>query len=100
MPISLEVFPIGSNDVTNDIALGLKIPLEDSMTGVEILDGMGIWSREITPESSKEILDEYICEVKKVLDKHPESDRLLVRVSVGTPALKYKNDINMDLDYE
>lgn len=30
IPISLEVFPIGSNDITNDIALGLKISLEDA----------------------------------------------------------------------
>jgi cell division protein FtsA len=29
-PVSLEVFPIGSIDITNDIALGLKIPLEDA----------------------------------------------------------------------
>ena len=27
IPISIEVFPFGGNDVTNDIALGLKIPL-------------------------------------------------------------------------
>lgn len=30
MPISLEVFPIGSTDITNDIALGLRIPLEEA----------------------------------------------------------------------
>lgn len=30
LPVSLEVFPIGSTDVTNDIALGLKVPLEDA----------------------------------------------------------------------
>ncbi|HYC34134.1 MAG TPA: cell division protein FtsA [Candidatus Paceibacterota bacterium] len=30
MPISIEVFPIGGNDITNDIALGLKIGLEDA----------------------------------------------------------------------
>ncbi len=30
IPISLEVFPIGSTDITNDIALGLKIPLEEA----------------------------------------------------------------------
>ncbi|MBI2475989.1 MAG: cell division protein FtsA [Candidatus Taylorbacteria bacterium] len=30
MPISLEVFPLGGNDITNDIALGLKIPLEEA----------------------------------------------------------------------
>ncbi|MCA9360665.1 hypothetical protein KC730_02100, partial [Candidatus Kaiserbacteria bacterium] len=29
-PISLKIFPIGSNDITNDIALGLRIPLEDA----------------------------------------------------------------------
>jgi cell division protein FtsA len=30
LPVSLEVFPIGSTDITNDIALGLKIPLEEA----------------------------------------------------------------------
>ena len=29
-PVSLEVFPIGGNDITNDIALGLKVPLEEA----------------------------------------------------------------------
>ncbi len=30
LPVSLEVFPIGSTDITNDIALGLKLPIEDA----------------------------------------------------------------------
>lgn len=30
IPISLEVFPVGSTHLTNDIALGLKIPLEEA----------------------------------------------------------------------
>src|SRR3989344_8937120 len=30
LPISLEVLPIGSNAITNDIALGLRIPLEEA----------------------------------------------------------------------
>jgi len=30
IPASLEVFPIGSTDITNDIALGLKVPLEEA----------------------------------------------------------------------
>ena len=29
-PISLEIFPIGGSDITNDIALGLRIPLEEA----------------------------------------------------------------------
>lgn len=32
IPISLEVFSIGSNDITNDIALGFKMPLEEAET--------------------------------------------------------------------
>lgn len=30
LPVLVEVFPIGSNDITNDIALGLKISLDDA----------------------------------------------------------------------
>lgn len=30
IPISLEVFAVGSTNITNDIALGLKIPLEEA----------------------------------------------------------------------
>ena len=30
LPISLEVFPLGSTDITNDIALGLKTSIEDA----------------------------------------------------------------------
>lgn len=30
IPISLKIFPIGSNDITNDIALGLKVSIEEA----------------------------------------------------------------------
>ena len=30
LPLSVKVFPVGYNDITNDIALGLKIPLEEA----------------------------------------------------------------------
>lgn len=30
LPTSLKVFPLGSNDITNDVALGLKISLEEA----------------------------------------------------------------------
>lgn len=30
IPFSLEVLPIGSNDITNDIALGFRIPIEEA----------------------------------------------------------------------
>lgn len=78
----------------------LKLSIEEGHWGAVILDGMNMWSREITPESSKEILDEFICEMQKRLNKEPACDLLLVSVLVGTPSLKYKNDIYMDLDYD
>ena len=30
LPITVQVLPIGSADVTNDIALGLRLPLEEA----------------------------------------------------------------------
>jgi cell division protein FtsA len=30
IPISLEIYPIGGTDITNDIALGFKIPIEEA----------------------------------------------------------------------
>ncbi len=39
MPISLKVFPIGSSDITNDIALGLRVPIEEAeklKTGISV----------------------------------------------------------------
>src|SRR5690606_33575505 len=30
IPVSLQVLPIGSNDVTNDIALGMRVPLDEA----------------------------------------------------------------------
>lgn len=30
LPLSLEVFPIGGNDITNDIALGLRVSIEEA----------------------------------------------------------------------
>jgi cell division protein FtsA len=39
MPIALKVFPIGSNAITHDIALGLRVPLDEAehiKTGVSV----------------------------------------------------------------
>lgn len=41
-PISLEVFPIGGSDITNDIALGFRIPIDEAenvKTGITSSDG-------------------------------------------------------------
>lgn len=65
-PTSLKVFPIGSNDITNDIALGLKVPLDEAekikrgaMTG--------------TPYSKKkldEIVSARLTDIFELIDAH------------------------------
>lgn len=52
IPVSMEVFQIGSNDITNDIALGLKISIEEAN---EIKQGFGRIG-----EFSKRKLDEIV----------------------------------------
>lgn len=51
IPISLEVFPIGGTDITNDIALGLRIPLNEAEQ---------IKVSSIEPNFSKKKLEEII----------------------------------------
>ena len=66
IPISLEVFPIGSNDITNDIALGLKIPLEEA-------EQIKIGSSK-SADYSKKKLDEIIVarlgDIFELIDAH------------------------------
>ncbi len=51
IPLSLHVFPLGSMDITNDIALGFKIPLEEAER---------VKKHESEPEGSRKKLDEII----------------------------------------
>lgn len=52
IPVSMEVFQIGSNDITNDIALGLKISIEEAE---EIKRGEGRYG-----DFSKRKIDEIV----------------------------------------
>jgi len=51
IPLSVHAFPIGSTDITNDIALGFRVPLEDADR---------IKKGEQQPEGSLKKLDEII----------------------------------------
>jgi cell division protein FtsA len=63
--ISLQVFSIGSTDITNDIALGLKIPLEEAE---------GIKTGSMAGDHSKRKLDEIIearlRDIFELVDNH------------------------------
>lgn len=67
-PISIEVFPIGSNDITNDIALGLQLSLEDA----EHLK-KGVDENTEIPFSKKqldEIIDARLSDIFEIIEAH------------------------------
>lgn len=64
-PISLQVFPIGSTDITNDIALGLKIPLEEA----ERLK-LGNLSDNHSRKKLEEIIEARLSDIFDLIDAH------------------------------
>lgn len=62
--ISLKIFPIGSNNITNDLALGLKIPLEDA-EGIKV----GRITSDIPQRKIDEIIGARINEIFDVVQK-------------------------------
>lgn len=65
-PISLKIFPIGSNDITNDIALGLKIPLEEA----EKIKRGGITSATYSKRKLDEIISARLTDIFELIDIH------------------------------
>jgi cell division protein FtsA len=67
IPISLEVFPIGSIDITHDIALGLKVSLEEA----ELLK-IGSSSSSISYSKKKldEIIDARLTDIFELIENH------------------------------
>jgi cell division protein FtsA len=65
-PISLKVFPIGSNDITNDIALGLKIPLEEA----EKIKRGGITGTTVSKKRLEEIVNARLSDIFELIDLH------------------------------
>ena len=63
--ISVQTFSIGSSDITNDIALGLKIPLETS----ERLK-QGVIDETISNKKLVEIIDARLSDIFELLDNH------------------------------
>jgi len=66
IPISLEVFPIGGTDITNDIALGLKIPLEEA-ENIKINDGL----ENLYPKKRlEEIISARLSDIFDLIEAH------------------------------
>lgn len=64
IPISLEVFPIGSTDITNDIALGFQVPLEEA----ENMKRGGVQSFE--RKKLDEIIEARLSDIFELIEVH------------------------------
>lgn len=64
-PISLQIFPIGSTDITNDIALGLKIPLHEAEK-IKVSGPDGIYSKK----KLEEIIEARLYDIFELIDAH------------------------------
>lgn len=65
-PTSLKVFPIGSNDITNDIALGLKVPLDEA----EKIKRGGMTSTPYSKKKLDEIISARLIDIFELIDAH------------------------------
>lgn len=65
-PVSLKVFPIGSNDITNDIALGLKIPLDEA----EKVKRGGMSGTTYSKRKLDEIVSARLSDIFELIDAH------------------------------
>lgn len=65
-PISLEVFPLGGTDITNDIALGLKIPLEEA----ESIKLGAVTNANVSKKKLDEIISARLSDMFEVIEAH------------------------------
>jgi len=66
LPISLKVFPIGANDITNDIALGLKVSLEEA----EKIKRQGVGGTIHAKKKLDEIITARLADIFELIDAH------------------------------
>lgn len=66
IPTSLEVFPIGSTDITNDIALGLKVPLEEA----EQIKIGAITGSSFPRKKLEEIISARLSDIFELIEAH------------------------------
>lgn len=65
-PVSLKIFPIGANDITNDIALGLKVPLEEA----EKIKRHGVGGTTYPKKKLDEIINARVADMLELIDLH------------------------------
>ncbi len=66
MPISMKTFPIGANSITNDIALGLKIPIEEA----EQLKLGAVLGGSYPKKKLDDIISARLADIFELIDAH------------------------------
>lgn len=66
LPVSLKVFPIGANDITNDIALGLKVSLEEA----EKIKRQGVAGTIHPKKRLDEIINARLTDIFELIEAH------------------------------
>lgn len=66
IPISVKVFPIGSQDITHDIALGLQIDIEEA----EKVKIGGNISTNISKKKLEDIVEARLTDIFELVEKH------------------------------
>lgn len=65
-PISLEVFPVGGSDITNDIALGLKVGLDEA----EVIKLGGLSRSPYSKKKLDEVISARLYDCSELIDGH------------------------------
>jgi cell division protein FtsA len=66
VPISLEVFPIGSTDITHDIALGLKVSIEEA----ESIKLGAVTHNNVSKKKLDEIIEARLYDMFELIEAH------------------------------
>jgi len=66
IPISIEIFPLGGSDITNDIALGLKISLEEA----ESIKLGGVTATNYSRKKLEEIVSARLGDIFELIEVH------------------------------
>lgn len=69
LPISVKVFPLGSTDITNDIALGVKVSLEEA----EKIKRGGMTNATFSRRKLDEIISARMTDIFELIDNHLKS---------------------------
>ncbi|HUO56336.1 MAG TPA: cell division FtsA domain-containing protein [Candidatus Paceibacterota bacterium] len=95
IPISVKMFPVGSSDITNAIALSFQIPLSEA----ESLKRGGVTGSDIAPKKMEAIVTARVKEMFTLVDAHLKSigrQRLLpagIVITGGGSGIVNANDI-------